>query len=198
LRKEVGGFSSDDFLKYINPERFINLEDKSGSYERMWKQIEKLLRSAVKQANAMRSAEGAHIAKDQQTRIKKLEQHFKRIRARSAKSLTQHIERVKKRVSSGGNGLPFDESRLQAEAAYLGGRQDIAEELTRLESHLSQYLKLVKSPGGVGRRLDFLLQEMNREINTIGAKAADISISRYVVECKAELERLREQVQNVE
>ena len=92
----------------------------------------------------------------------------------------------------------MDEQRLQMEAALLGGRQDIAEEVVRLASHIKQYGSLFPMNEAVGRKLDFLLQEMNREINTIGSKAADTDVSRLVVDCKSELERLREQVQNIE
>lgn len=198
LRKELHLEGDDDFLEIVGLDRIIHVEDQEGSYERLWKQISGLLRKAVDHVLSMQRKEGAHIHRDQQRRLAIVRGLIKRIRNQSARVLDQHFDRVRRKVSGGQESATVDEQRLQQEVAFLGGRQDIAEELTRLESHVMQYANLMNLREPVGRKLDFLLQEMNREANTIGAKAADAHISQLVVDCKAELERLKEQVQNVE
>lgn len=196
LRRAVGDRERGDFLQYVDLDRFITLEEASGSYERLWKQIERILRKAAQQVDRMRASEGHNLSKDQRERLRIVRMTVQRIRRQSVHSLDQHMKRMQLRMSA--NGMRMDEERLREEVALLGGRQDVTEELTRLESHIEQYSSILKSNGSVGRKLDFLLQEMHREINTVGSKAADAKISALVVDCKAELERLREQVQNIE
>ena len=198
LKSQFPQIDSKNFLNYVAFENLVEIQEKEGSYEKLWRQIDALCKKAVAQVEKMRIAEGKHTKVDQTKRLKLLAGSLKKIKSRSKASLNQHFERVKKRVRTASHNEPFDDARLQAEAAFLSGRQDIAEELTRLESHVSQYRKMMQQKGPVGRKLDFLIQEMNREINTIGAKASDAQISNAVVDSKAELERLREQVQNVE
>jgi uncharacterized protein (TIGR00255 family) len=197
LRKSVGIEQSADFLQIVGLDRILRIEEKEGSYEKLWSQIVVLLHRASSQVMAMRVKEGRHIRNDQMQRIEKLRRLVGRIRVQSEKALGKHFDRLRRKVS-GMNGAPVDEQRLQAEVAYLGGRQDIAEELLRLESHMKQYVELMRLKEPLGRKLDFLLQEMHREINTIGSKAADAHISQMVVDCKSELERLREQIQNIQ
>lgn len=197
LGKALGLPKDADFLKYVGMERFLHLEEKAGSYERLWRQIATLVRKASDHVLLMQRREGNHLLKDQRRTVTNLLHHIRKMHRETARCLKQHEQRARKKIAASHSGA-LDEQRLQAELAYIGSRQDISEELTRLESHTKQYTTLLKSKGPVGRKLDFLLQEMNREINTIGSKAADAAISRVVVECKALLERLREQVQNVE
>ncbi len=195
LEKNLKLKASDEFLHYVGLDHFVTLKEKEGDYSRMWNQIEKLLRLACNHVDKMRAREGLHTQKDQKKRVKHIEKNIAQIHRRAATALNRHRERVRSMVAGSGQ---VDDKRLETEVAYLGGRQDIAEELTRLESHIKQYESLLVSRDAVGRKLDFLLQEINREVNTIGAKAADSEISRLVVDCKTELERLREQVQNIE
>jgi uncharacterized protein (TIGR00255 family) len=186
---------SEDILDYVDLERLVILREKSGNYERFWQQIRKLLDEACLHIDRMRRREGLFIQQDQQKRIAKVKGIVLKIKESATRSLERNKERVRKRVNNLGQ---MDEQRFITEVAYLGGRQDITEEVIRLESHINQYKKLLTQKEAVGRKLDFLLQEINREVNTIGSKAADVNISRLVVDCKSELERLREQVQNVE
>jgi uncharacterized protein (TIGR00255 family) len=197
MRSELEIKASSDFLQIVGLDRILRIEEKEGSYERLWAQINKLLEKASSEVVSMRFKEGAHIRSDQQSRLALIQKLVKSIKAQSDSALGRHLDRLRAKVKSAG-GPQVDEQRLQEEVAYLGGRQDIAEELIRLESHLKQYTDLLKNQEPVGRKLDFLLQEMGREINTIGSKAADAKISQMVVDCKSELERLREQVQNVQ
>ena len=111
----------------------------------------------------------------------------------------RYREQLRERIRNAGLPLPAeDNERLQKEIIYFADRSDISEELTRLQSHFKQFDECVRSPDPVGRTLDFLTQEMNREVNTIGSKANDSIIAREVVLLKTELEKFREQVQNVE
>ena len=197
LRKELGLKGEYDFMGLIGLDRILKVEESTGSYERLWGQVSKLLKQASTQAMKMREKEGRHILRDQKLRLKGIATLVKKVKSLADKAQQRNIARLRKKVSANGGGVT-DEQRLQAEVAYLGGRQDIAEELVRLESHIKQYGDFIKAKGAVGRRVDFLIQEMNREINTIGAKASDAKISQIVVNCKAELERLKEQIQNVE
>lgn len=186
---------SDEFLHYVSLDHFVALREREGSYERFWKDIGIILKRACEHVDRMRNQEGRYLQTDQQKRINLIKKLVSRIRKFSFDSIERNKARVRKRMEEFG---PIDEQRLATEVAFIGSRQDIAEEVTRLESHIEQYNKLMLSKGAVGRKLDFLLQEINREVNTIGSKAADVGISQLVVECKTELERLREQVQNVE
>ncbi len=186
---------SDEFLHYVSLDHFVIIKEKEGHYERFWKDIEQILSNACEHVDKMRSLEGRYIQMDQQKRIAYIKELISKIRKYSFDSIERNKAQVRKRMEEFG---PIDEQRLATEVAFIGSRQDIAEEVTRLESHIVQYGKLLLSRSAVGRKLDFLLQEINREINTIGSKAADAKISQLVVECKTELERLREQVQNVE
>lgn len=197
LRKQLGLKGNGNFLEIVGIDRVLKLEEQEGSYERLWGEIDVQLKKAASHVVKMQYKEGAHIKQDQRKRLAIVEKLVRQIHNQSARALTNNFERVRRKVA-GTQPANLDEQRLQMEVAYLGGRQDIAEEITRLGSHTKQYSGLINSREPVGRKLDFLLQEMLREINTIGSKAADAHISQLVVDCKAELERLKEQIQNIE
>jgi uncharacterized protein (TIGR00255 family) len=197
VEKELSLPKHRDFLQIVGLERLLHVEEPEESYQRLWAQITKLLERAAAQVRSMRAKEGDHIRRDQQERLTLLKKLIGQIRQQSERMLGKHFDRLRRKISDAA-GPHVDEQRLQAEVAYLGGRQDIAEELLRLESHVKQYVDLMKLAEPIGRKLDFLIQEMGREVNTIGSKAADAQISQLVVNCKSELERLREQIQNIE
>jgi uncharacterized protein (TIGR00255 family) len=147
---------------------------------------------AIDDLEAMREKEGAAIAADLSRRLETAKAIVASIAARSPEVLRAQIDRFRERCAS------VDASRLEQEVALLVERSDIAEELTRLDIHIAHMAGLVAKGEPQGRRLDFLLQEMAREINTIGAKSQDSAIAHAVVDLKAEIEKMREQVQNVE
>lgn len=162
-----------------------------------------LVKTALKKAMdgllAMRKREGTALAKDLKLRIGGLEKLLSEIDALSAGLPAKYKELLVKRIEKNGfKEFVTDESRLMQEVAFAADRCDITEEITRLRSHFGQFKDAMKSKQPVGRMLDFLAQEMGREINTIGSKANDAAIAALVVEFKAELEKYREQVQNVE
>jgi len=167
--------------------------------EDFWPAVEKALKKALSQMVKMREREGAHMARDLTTRMAIMRRAAARIQKQApgvAKRYRQHlIERIK---SANLETPAANDERLLKEVVYFADRSDISEELTRLQSHFQQFDDCRKANEPVGRMLDFLAQEINREINTIGSKANDSLISREVVTLKAELERFREQAQNVE
>ncbi len=167
--------------------------------EELWPAISKALKTALEVLLKMREREGAWLAKDLVTRAGRLRGGVRRVQRLAPRSTEKYREQLLARIKAAGLEAPaLEDERLIKEVFYFADRSDISEELTRLESHFQQFDDCVKSKEPVGRTLDFLAQEMNREVNTLGAKANDGDISREVVKLKAELEKFREQVQNVE
>ncbi|KUK31718.1 MAG: Uncharacterized protein XD63_1010 [Thermoanaerobacterales bacterium 50_218] len=175
----------------------IIAEEEEKDLEEIWSVVEKALEQAVAHLVQMRTQEGANLYKDFLHRKKQVRQLLQQIKERAPLLSEELREKLRSRVEAL-VGEEIEEERLLTEVVFYAERSDITEEVVRLFSHLDQFSKLLEASGPVGRKLDFLLQEMNREINTIGAKAADLVISPLVVEIKSELEKMREQVQNVE
>ena len=164
-----------------------------------WPAVDKALRKALGQMVKMREREGAHLAQDLDQRILLMRKSAAQIQKQAPGVTERYRQQLIERIRGAGLTAPGgDDERLLKEVVYFADRSDISEELTRLQSHFQQYADCRKSREPVGRMLDFLAQEMNREINTIGSKANDSLISREVVTLKAELEKFREQAQNVE
>ena len=167
--------------------------------EDFWPAVEKSLQQALATLLKMREREGAHLARDLAARIKIMRKATAQIQKQSPEVQKRYREQLLQRIQSAGVEAPAaDDERLLKEIVYFADRSDISEELTRLQSHFQQFDDCLVSGEPVGRVLDFLAQEMNREINTVGSKANDSLISRSVVTLKAELEKFREQAQNVE
>jgi uncharacterized protein (TIGR00255 family) len=167
--------------------------------EKIWPVVEKALQAALAALVKMREREGAHLAKDLAARIEIMRSAVAKIQKQSPETAENYRQNLLTRIKSAGiENIALDDERLLKEIILFADRSDISEELTRLQSHFQQFEDCRKSKEPVGRTLDFLAQEMNREINTIGSKANDAVISREVVTLKTELERFREQVQNVE
>jgi uncharacterized protein (TIGR00255 family) len=162
--------------------------------------VAETVEKAVARLARARSAEGRRLAAAIRKRRGLLEAAVGRIARRAPVARASNVKRLKKRVADllDGQKLKSDDPALQREIAFLAERSDITEELDRLQSHLKQFDATLKAGGTVGRSLDFLIQEMGREVNTVGAKASDAQISQQVVKAKAELEKIREQVQNIE
>lgn len=157
------------------------------------------LGAALQQLEQMREAEGGSLAAELRARLTELQRLVGTLREQAPAIVLGQEKRLAERLARllGGSDA-VDPSRLAMEVALLADRCDITEELVRLSSHFEQFEELTAAPGPSGRKLDFLLQEMAREANTIGAKCQDASLSHLVVSLKAEIERLREQVQNIE
>ncbi|MCK4388632.1 MAG: YicC family protein [Desulfobacterales bacterium] len=164
-----------------------------------WSVLSSCIREALENIDAMRISEGMAIYQDFQKRLQSVEESLSRIKAMAPSILSQYHDRLKERIITLTQGtVEIDPNRLVQEAAFLADRSDVTEEIVRAESHLKQFRSMIESEDPTGRALDFLLQELNREVNTIGSKGGDVQLSHIVVELKSELEKLREQVQNVE
>jgi uncharacterized protein (TIGR00255 family) len=155
---------------------------------------------AVRALDAMRAVEGSALRADLVRRLDRIRGLCREVALRSPDVLEAHRKRLRDRAERlrASVDVDVDDSRLEQEIAIFAERSDVSEELTRLASHCAQFAGLLDGSEAVGRRLDFLLQEMAREANTVGAKSPDAQIAHAVVEVKAEIERMREQVQNVE
>jgi uncharacterized protein (TIGR00255 family) len=156
--------------------------------------VEEALRAFV----AMRAQEGEALLVDFLARLRTLRHHVDAIAARAPAVVPAYRELLLQRLRQAGLDLDVGDERVLKEIALFADRCDIAEELTRLRSHFEQFATLLKSDGEIGRKAEFILQEIGREVNTIGSKANDLTISRAVIELKNELERIREQIANVE
>lgn len=147
---------------------------------------------------AMREKEGASLAEDLRRRMEHLASLESRLRELAPAGLALRQQRLEERIAEILGEVPLDPQRIAQEVAILAERSDVAEELTRMASHLDQFAALMESEEPAGRKMDFLVQEMNREVNTIASKASWLSSVEIVVEMKAEIERIREQIQNIE
>ncbi len=164
----------------------------------VWPCVAAALRKALAQLVKMREKEGKFLADDLAKRLDVLAAGVEQIRQLAPVAVKRYREQLHARVKEAGVDVPLDDERLVKEVVFFADRCDISEELTRLGSHLGQFREQLRSNEPVGRTLDFLSQEMNREINTIGSKANAAEVSQVVVQLKAELEKIREQVQNIE
>jgi uncharacterized protein (TIGR00255 family) len=167
--------------------------------ENFWPAVEKALDKALSALVKMREREGGHLKKDLTERVAIMRKAATQVQSHAPKVAERYREQLIQRIKDANLPTPgAEDERLLKEVVYFADRSDITEELTRLQSHFQQFEDCLKTNEPVGRTLDFLAQEMNREINTIGSKANDSLISREVVTLKAELEKFREQAQNVE
>jgi uncharacterized protein (TIGR00255 family) len=157
-----------------------------------------VLEEAIRLLTEMREKEGALLLGDLEERIRLVEACLSSIADRAPRCVQEYQRRLSERVRELTGGVDIDAARLSQEVAIMADKSDITEEIVRLSSHFSQFHEMLLSGEAVGRKIDFLIQEMNREINTIGSKTGDLEISRNVIEIKSELGKLREQVQNIE
>ena len=163
-----------------------------------WPAIERALRSGLNELIKMREREGKHLAKDLIRRLKAMRKQIKEIRGLHPEVVKKYRAALLERIQKAGLPIAADDERLIKEVSFFADRSDVSEELTRVESHLAQFAHHLRRHEPVGRTLEFITQEIFRELNTLGAKANDAGISQRVVVCKAELEKIREQIQNLE
>jgi len=171
--------------------------------EEMLAGVERAVDEALAELNVMREREGTALAAEMHMRLDVIERQIPLIEAIAGELVDAYRTRLQKRISEllardGLEIVELDQGRLAQEVAYLADRSDISEELARLKSHVAQFRTIIDSEGETGKRLDFLLQELNREANTVLSKSTDLSIKEAALAIKAEVEKLREQVQNVE
>ncbi len=176
----------------------IRLDERDADLEAARAATEAALGEALSALVTMRQREGAALAADLEARLATVEGLVARVEVLAPQAVEHHRARLAERIKELTQGLPLEPSRLAQEVALLADRSDVAEEITRLRSHVAQARQLLGGAEPAGRKLDFLVQEMHREVNTIGSKSQHAELSGLVVSLKAEVERMREQVQNVE
>ncbi len=157
-----------------------------------------VLQKALEQFVAMRETEGERLKADVLSRLLTMEEHLSFVEERSPQTVAEYRARLTAKLTELLNGAVPDENRILTEVGIIADRLAVDEETVRLRSHFAQLRKILESTEPVGRKLDFLVQEMNRETNTIGSKCSDTAIAGHVVEMKSELEKIREQIQNIE
>lgn len=173
-------------------------EEKCLDIDGIWPSVKEAAAKAVSDCNKMREREGKALYKDFSARLSKISSYIDTVSELAPAVVEEYKRKLDSRIKDIVKAQPIDEARLETELAIFAKQCDISEELTRAKSHLEGFKKAIETGEEAGRKLDFILQELNREINTLGAKANDIKISRIVINIKSELEKLREQAQNVE
>lgn len=176
----------------------IYTEEKEGDEGQLWNKLSQALQEALKGLAETRQSEGALLAEDFLHRLEAIEKITAGIQEMEPVIAQENAVKLRSRIEEYTKELALDEKRLVEEVAYLADKASIAEEITRLKSHCTRFRKIMKEKDSVGRKLDFLIQEMHREINTIGSKSNHLDLSNLVVDVKSEIEKMREQIQNIE
>ena len=166
--------------------------------DRIWNAVKSTVQIAVSKFIEMREVEGAKLKKDVLDRADLILNKVSVIEERSPETVKEYNEKLLNRINEFLSDVQVDEQRLLTECAIFADKVAVAEETVRLRSHIDQLRELLDSDEAIGRKIDFLVQEMNREANTIGSKAQDVTIARNVIDIKAEIEKIREQIQNIE
>lgn len=197
--QDVLQMKSEIPLELITGSGIIRPKEVAADMDAGWHVIRESLTAAISDLDAMRSREGAALFKDFEERLIYIEKCMDEIEQTSSGLIAHYKERLRERIATLTNGLiEIEPGRIAQEAAFLADRSDISEEIVRARSHIQQFRAIMSAPEPAGRKLNFLLQEFNREFNTMGSKTGSQKISHIIVDLKAEIEKIREQVQNVE
>lgn len=179
------------------PDIFVQ-ERKEEDEEEIWENVKTVLEPAIASFTAMREREGERIQKDLEQRVEYMKTLADKIDRRSPQTVSEYKERLYSKIKAVLEDREIDDARILTEVAIFADKVAVNEEMVRLSSHFDEFYGICASGEPAGRKLDFLIQEINREINTTGSKASDIEIAKIVVDLKAETEKLREQIQNIE
>ena len=179
------------------PDVFL-VEKEQGDADVIAQDISQVLEQALADFNAMREREGQKLAEDVRSKAASIAALVGKVEERSPETVSEYREKLRQRMEEVLENTQIDESRILTEAAIFADKVAVDEETVRLRSHLAQLEEMLEKGGAIGRKLDFLIQEFNREANTIGSKCSDVTLSRMVVDIKGEIEKIREQVQNIE
>jgi len=198
LKESLGLAGEPSVHDLVAMEGVISIGDTAPDPQAAASALQQALSAAIDALDQMRRREGEALARDLTARLEAIERGAREVARLAPLQVDAVRERLAARIAELTRGVSLDPSRLAQEVAVFADRTDVTEELTRLASHLAQARGLITSQAPAGRKLEFLVQELNREINTIGSKSQHAGIAGTVVELKAELERIREQVQNVE
>jgi uncharacterized protein (TIGR00255 family) len=198
LQRKLGLKGEIDVSFLVGRGEFVRVVERRREASPELPQVKRLLAAALKAFNVAREREGKALQKDMIGRVQHLKRIAAAVRKRSAAFVPEVSTRLAERLAALLSGHPIEPERLAQEAALLASRAEVTEELVRLDSHLDRLDDLLRQKGPIGKPIDFLLQEIHREINTIASKSADLEITNLTLEAKAEVEKLREQGQNVE
>lgn len=192
LKDDISVSTASRYSEIFKTERVAVDEDK------IWLEIESVFKKALEAFTSMREREGARIYEDLTARVDYMKELAKKVDEKAPQTVKDYEARLYEKIRETLGDKNIDEARVLTEVAIFADKVAINEELVRLQSHFEEYNVILSGDEPAGRRLDFLIQEINREINTIGSKANDMEIAKTVVELKSELEKLREQIQNIE
>ena len=197
--KETYGLAEPVSLSLLSrfPDVFL-VEKAQGDADVIEGDILQVLDQALADFNAMRAREGAKLAEDIRAKGEAIATLVTQVEARSPETVAAYREKLRQKMQEVLENTQIDESRILTEAALFADKVAVDEETVRLRSHLAQLGEMLQAQGPIGRKLDFLIQEFNREANTIGSKCSDVDLARVVVDLKGEIEKIREQVQNIE
>jgi uncharacterized protein (TIGR00255 family) len=198
LKREMKLTGDVDLQLLSNVPDLVHVKEAAADPAREIGAVRRAVREALTALGRERQREGAHLGRDMQRRVQKLERLVRDLRRCLPHVMADLKKRAAERMRRLAGGVDVDPQRLAQEAAILTERADVTEEIVRMGSHLGALKKLLTSTDPVGKRIEFLLQELHREINTVGSKVGDLRVAGLVLDAKAELEKLREQVQNVE
>lgn len=176
----------------------FTLHKEQADEDKIWNAVQTVAKQAVDRFIEMRLREGERLTQDVLSRADAILSHVAFIESRSPETVREYNEKLLQRMQTVLENTQIDEQRILLEAAIYADKVAVAEETVRLRSHIDQLREFFTSQEAVGRKLDFLVQEINREANTIGSKAQDVEIARHVIDVKAEVEKIREQIQNIE
>lgn len=195
-------FDLNDDITVMNIAKFpdiIKCEEKEEDADLLWQMLKLALEEGLKNLKEMRCEEGIKLSNDIDTRCDLLKDYIEDIEKYSYNVVNEYKEKLNSRIAEIlENPSLIDENRLAQEVAIYADKCSITEEIVRFKSHITQLKKAIHKDESIGRKIDFLIQEMNRETNTIGSKSSDLNITNLVVEIKSELEKIREQIQNIE
>ena len=201
LGELCGKYGLKDDISAVSLARFpdvLTVHRMAEDEEAIWQAVKQVTDATLERFVSMREREGAALREDILGRADSILHAVEMVEERSAITVKEHMDKVEARIRELLNGAAIDEQRLLTEAAIYADKIAVAEETVRLRSHLEQLGSMLSGDEPVGRKLDFLVQEINREANTIGSKSQDVALARIVVDIKAEIEKIREQIQNIE
>lgn len=198
IREKAGLADNRGLMQMAQMHDVLVVSEAEEDQEALRELMEEALNGALDQMQEMRQREGESLKADVLDRINRLEQMTGQIEQRYPATVEEYRRKLRARVEELMDGAAMDEQRLIQEVAVMADRSAIAEETVRLHSHFAQVREMAEAAEPVGRKLDFIVQELNREVNTISSKSQDVPITNLVVSAKAEIEKIREQVQNIE
>jgi uncharacterized protein (TIGR00255 family) len=198
LRDELGASGDISIDTILRAPGVLRMTENQVSSDDAWPAVEAALKEALAELVSMREREGKHLAKDLIKRLKVVREAVRAVRELQPNVMKKYRQSLHERVQRTGIEISMDDERLIKEVIFFAEKSDITEEVTRLESHFAQFAHHLRRQEPVGRTMEFLCQEVGRELNTVGSKANDVEISQLIVTCKSEMEKIREQIQNIE